>query len=92
MAEPGYNVTLGTSYFRQVLGIFDGGVELALAGYNGGPYRIRRLWNERPPGTPLDEFLEGLPIAESRTYVKRILMLADGYRQLYPEGETPEPV
>jgi len=92
MAEPAYNVTLGTAYFREVLAMFGGGVELALAGYNGGPYRLRRLWNERPAGTPLDEFLEGLPIAESRTYVKRILMLADGYRQLYPEGETPEPV
>ena len=92
MAEPAYNVALGTAYFRDVLAMFDGSAELALAGYNGGPYRIRRLWNERPAGTPLDDFLEGMPIAESRTYVKRILMLADGYRQLYPEGETPEPV
>ena len=26
--------------------MFDGNVELSLAGYNGGPYRIKRLWKE----------------------------------------------
>jgi soluble lytic murein transglycosylase-like protein len=86
LEEPDYNTRLGSTYFRQVLDMFDGDVELALAGYNGGPYRIKRLWKEahvggRPPER--DEFLEGLPVTESRIYVKRILLLSDTYRRLY---------
>ncbi len=85
-ADPAYNVRLGTTYFRQVLDMFDGNVELALAGYNGGPYRIKRLWREAGGDRELDRFLEGLDIEESKVYVKRILVLSDSYRQLYPEG------
>ena len=83
--EPEVSVRMGSAYFRQVLDRFGGNVELALAGYNGGPNRIRRMWSEAPPGTDLDEFVETLELDESRDYVKRILILADSYRQLYPE-------
>jgi soluble lytic murein transglycosylase len=80
-------VRLGSTYFKEVLDGFDGNVELALAGYNGGPNRIRRLWNEAggdAGGAHLDSFLENLYLDESRNYVKRILVLSDSYRQLYP--------
>jgi soluble lytic murein transglycosylase len=85
LSEPEFNVRLGTTYFRQVLEMFDGNVELALAGYNGGPYRIKRLWREWG-SSDIDRFLEELKIEESRIYVKRILVLSDSYRQLYPEA------
>lgn len=85
LSDPDFNVRLGTTYFRQVLEMFDGNVELALAGYNGGPYRIKRLWREWG-SSDIDRFLEDLKIEESRTYVKRILVLSDSYRQLYPEA------
>jgi soluble lytic murein transglycosylase len=81
--DPEYSILLGTSYFRYVLDRFDGNVELALAGYNGGPNRIRRLWREAGPKVELDYFLETLPIPESQDYVKRIMVLTDSYRQLY---------
>ncbi|MFP5288898.1 MAG: transglycosylase SLT domain-containing protein, partial [Thermoanaerobaculia bacterium] len=83
LSDPAFNLRLGTTYFSQVLGMFDNNVELALAGYNGGPYRIKRLWKEAG-SRELDRFLEGLDIEESKTYVKRILVLSDSYRQLYP--------
>lgn len=81
---PEVSIRLGSAYFKEVLKGFDGNVELALAGYNGGPNRIRRLWNEQGEGVRLDDFLENLGIDESRNYVKRILVLSDSYRQLYP--------
>jgi len=81
--DPDYSVLLGSTYFRETLDRFDGNVELALAGYNGGPNRIRRLWREAGPDAELDYFLESLEIQESQDYVKRILVLADSYRQLY---------
>lgn len=83
LSDPAFNLRLGTTYFSQVLNMFDSNVELALAGYNGGPYRIKRLWKEAG-SKELDSFLEGLDIEESKTYVKRILVLSDSYRQLYP--------
>lgn len=83
LSDPAFNVRLGTTYFSQVLNMFDSNVELALAGYNGGPYRIKRMWKESGP-KELDRFLEGLNLEESKTYVKRILVLSDSYRQLYP--------
>lgn len=82
--DPLLSVRLGSAYFRQVLDSFDGNVELALAGYNGGPNRIRRLWQEAGPARGLDHFVETLALEESRNYVKRILLLADSYSQLYP--------
>jgi soluble lytic murein transglycosylase-like protein len=83
--EPETSVRLGTTYLRQMLSLFDGNVELALAGYNGGPNRIRQLWHRAGPAAELDSFLEDLSVEESKNYVKRILVLADGYRQLYPD-------
>jgi soluble lytic murein transglycosylase len=84
LENPEINLRLGTAYLRQVIDMFDGDLELALAGYNGGPNRIRRLWNEAGPQASLDEFVEQLALSESRDYVKRVLVLSDSYRQLYP--------
>ena len=86
LVEPEFNLRLGTTYLRQVLEMFDGNVDLALAGYNGGPFRVKRLWAEAGADREQDRFLEGLAIEESKTYVKRILVLSDSYRQLYPQG------
>lgn len=82
--DPSFNVRLGTTYFRQVYTMFGENLELSLAGYNGGPYRIKRLWNEAGNGD-IDRFLENLGVEESKIYVKRILVLSDSYRQLYPQ-------
>jgi soluble lytic murein transglycosylase-like protein len=83
LTDPDYSLQLGTQYFAQVLDLFDGNVELALAGYNGGPYRVRRWWREAGQGAELDRFIEGLPLAESSNYVKRILIFEDSYEALY---------
>jgi soluble lytic murein transglycosylase len=82
--NPDLSVRLGTTYVKELLTDFDGNLELAIAGYNGGPNRIRRLWRESGPSARMDVFLETLSLDESRNYVKRILVLADSYRQLYP--------
>ena len=81
--DPRQNIEGGARYVRFLLDQFDGDITLALAGYNGGPFRIKRLWHQSGSGE-VDRFLEGLDIEESKTYVKRILVLSDSYRQLYP--------
>jgi len=85
LARADYSVQLGTRYLRQLLDHFDGRVEVALASYNGGPGRIGRAWRAAGPDPELDRFLEGLRPDESRRYVKRILLLYESYRSLYPD-------
>jgi soluble lytic murein transglycosylase len=82
--DPDYSLQLGTSYFAHVLDMFDGDVELALAGSNSGPYRLRRLWKEARQ-REVDTFIEDLQLEEPKTYVRRILLLSDSYARLYPE-------
>jgi peptidoglycan lytic transglycosylase len=82
--DPELSIELGAAYLAQLIKMFDGNVELAVASYNGGPNRILRMWNEAGPTPELDDFVENLDLDESRDYVKRILVLADSYRQLYP--------
>lgn len=84
--DPEYSLQLGTRYFSQVLDLFDGDVELALAGYNGGPYRIRRWWREAGPTASVDRFVEGLALTETTNYVKRILIHQDSYEELYGDS------
>jgi len=81
--DPAYNVRLGSAYFARVLSMFGGNTELALAGYNGGPYRLKRLWRRAGPGTEIDFFTEALPLDESRGYVKRVILFANSYQELY---------
>jgi len=86
LGDPDYSIRLGTRYFRQVLEMFDGNQELALAGYNGGPYRIKKLWRQAGQDPELDRFLEGLSLEETKTYVKRILLFEDSYEKLYADN------
>jgi len=83
--EPAFSVQLGSRYFRQVLDMFDGRLELALAGYNAGPYRIKRLVRDAGDDLEIDSFLESLRFEESKTYVRRIVLFSDSYLRLYPD-------
>jgi soluble lytic murein transglycosylase-like protein len=82
LEDPEVNIRLGTHYFSQLIRLLKGELELAIAGYNGGPYRIKR-WREANPSQPLDEFLEGIPLSETRGYVKRVIFLRSAYTRLY---------
>jgi soluble lytic murein transglycosylase-like protein len=89
LLDPEVNVELGTHYLKRVIRLFDGNVELALAGYNGGPYRILR-WRREQRSKPLDEFIEGMPLSETRGYVKRITLLQSTYVELYGAAQNGE--
>jgi soluble lytic murein transglycosylase-like protein len=81
--DPGVNAQLGAAYLRQLLDRFAGNLHYALAAYNGGPTRMSRvLQNNRGRGE--DEILESHPFHETRDYVRRVLLYAESYRELYP--------
>ena len=81
LEDPTTNVKLGTYYFRTLVNMFGGSVNLAIASYNAGMGNVS-MWRRAAPRRPMDEFLESMPFAETRNYVKRVNMLAASYRRL----------
>lgn len=69
--KPATNVTLGCRYFKRMLKVFKGTQEYALAAYNAGPGAVAR-WRKRGE-LPVEVFVEEIPYAETREYVKRVL-------------------
>ncbi len=80
--DPQLNITLGTHYLAGLMQRYQGNVVLALAGYNAGPGRVSR-WREQWSGIPTDEFVECIPLDETRNYVKLILRNLMLYERLY---------
>jgi soluble lytic murein transglycosylase len=80
--DPQPNIILGTRYFATQLQRYQGNRILALAAYNAGPHRVDR-WRQRWPHLPMDEFVEQIPFAETRFYVKLVLRNLMIYERLY---------
>ncbi|MGH9368067.1 MAG: transglycosylase SLT domain-containing protein [Thermoanaerobaculia bacterium] len=86
--DPGVNARLGAAYLRRLYDRFGENPLWALAAYNGGPARVAGLL-EGNPGLEEDELFESHPAHESRDYVRRVLLFAESYRQLYPPAPLP---
>jgi soluble lytic murein transglycosylase len=76
------NIRLGSRYLGDLIRRFDGSVALALAAYNAGGGAVSR-WLEQRRGLEIDEFVEEIPVEETRGYVKRVLRSYAAYRLLY---------
>jgi soluble lytic murein transglycosylase len=79
--RPYVSLRFGTYYLAQQRDRFDDRIDVALAAYNGGPFRAER-WLEAAGDDP-DLFLELITIQEPRTYIKRIKEHLAVYRALY---------
>jgi len=79
-----YNVTLGRAYLQQLIEDFGGSYALAIASYNAGPSRIYQWIAEYgdPRGSRIDmvDWIETIPIDETRLYVQRVLENLQVYR------------
>ena len=78
LREPSDNARLGAYYLRYVLDKLDDLPVLGAAAYNAGPKRAR-AWRA---GTPLEGaiYVETIPFAETRDYVKKVLANAMFYQ------------
>src|ERR1051326_9215929 len=81
LENPEVNIELGTMYFRSLVDLFGGKTELAIASYNAGRGNVAK-WRRAAPHKPMDEFLESIPFAETRNYVKRVTMLGAAYARM----------
>ncbi|OYD13823.1 hypothetical protein CH333_09810 [candidate division WOR-3 bacterium JGI_Cruoil_03_44_89] len=82
LKDPETSIRFGAHYFNYCLKRFDGVPEYALAAYNGGPTRTAK-WKR---DCPVDEWVERIPLLQTRLYVKKIMGFYHVYRQLY--GDT----
>ena len=83
-ADPSLNLALGTDYLASLLARFGDDVPLAVAAYNAGPHRAAS-WPPPPrgaspgavpgavPGGATIDWIEAIPVAETRNYVERVL-------------------
>jgi soluble lytic murein transglycosylase len=82
LTQPSLNIRLGARYLGNLLRRFDGSVPLALAAYNAGGGAVSR-WLDQRRELEVDEFVEEIPVEETRGYVKRVLRSYAAYRLLY---------
>lgn len=94
-SDPVYNVTLGSAYFERLRAAFGGSWPLAAAAYNAGPGNARRIiataGDPRAADVDTIDWVESVPIAETRTYIQRVLENAVVYDALYPQQAGGRP-
>lgn len=67
------NIRVGTKYLRYLVDYFCGNRALALAGYNAGMGRVADWKQQGLVGKDLIDFIESIPLRETRDYVAQIL-------------------
>ena len=84
LTDNAYNVTIASAYIADRMGEFSGSYVLGLAGYNAGPGRARQWIREngdpRDPKVDIIDWIERIPITETREYVTKVLSNIQVYR------------
>jgi soluble lytic murein transglycosylase len=82
--DPTYNIALGRAYLGGLLVDYNGSYVLSLAGYNAGPRRVMEWMGQnrdpRRKGVDVIDWVESIPISETRNYVQRVLENLQVYR------------
>ncbi len=93
LSHPDYNVRLGTTFIQNQIDNFDGSYVLALAGYNAGPRRAREWMDTygdpRTPNVDPIDWIELIPIYETRNYIQRIIENLQFYRARLNNSHAP---
>jgi soluble lytic murein transglycosylase len=89
LETPDVNIQLGVYHLADLLREYGGNLTLTLAAYNAGKEPVQR-WLQRYGFADEVEFVEDIPYAETREYVKRVLANYDRYTTLYAAPRTDE--
>ncbi|WP_156842152.1 lytic transglycosylase domain-containing protein [Novosphingobium aquimarinum] len=89
ISDPAYNIKLGDGYFGRMMDYYGGAYPLAVAAYNAGPGNVNK-WlrangDPRTGSVEWVDWIERIPIYETKNYVQRVLENAVVYEALYPE-------
>lgn len=94
MADPSFNLLIGSAYLRGLIHDYNGFYPMAIAAYNAGPGNVKE-WNgifgdPRTNGMDLVDWVEHIPIYETRNYIQRVMESYYIYRMRL--GETPHTI
>ncbi|MFL6246146.1 MAG: transglycosylase SLT domain-containing protein [Thermoanaerobaculia bacterium] len=84
--DPQKNIAVGAAEYSQKLKAMNGNHLLAIASYNAGEEAVG-TWLEKTPIDDIDLFVEAIPYAETRLYVKTVTRNRHEYRRIY-EGSN----
>ena len=91
-SDPSYNTMLASAYVGDRMDDFSGSYILTLAGYNAGPGRarqwIREFGDPRDPKVDPIDWIERIPIQETREYVAKVLANIQIYRARLGEEQA----
>ncbi len=86
--NPQDNIRLGSTYFGQLMTSFGGSYVLSVAAYNAGPGNVnkwlRTIGDPRTGGIDVVDWIEAIPLTETRGYVQRVLENAVVYDLMNP--------
>lgn len=83
--DPALNLKIGARYYDGLQSSWRASFYLSTASYNAGPGNVNS-WLTRFGNVPVDEFVERIPLRETRHYVKRVLGTYQVYHVLYDPG------
>jgi soluble lytic murein transglycosylase len=80
---PATNIALGSAYLDYLAERFPSQVSAVIAGYNAGPAAVAG-WRKGAAGALEDDvWVEDIPYAQTRSYVRRVLRSLHAYRAFY---------
>jgi soluble lytic murein transglycosylase len=87
--DPSYNMRLGSTYIQRMLDYYGGSYPLAIAAYNAGPGNVNKFiranGDPRTPGVDVIDWIEKIPLSETRGYVQRVLENAVVYDLIHTD-------
>jgi len=86
--EPKLNIAVGVAEYAQKLATERGNTTLAIAAYNAGEDAVGK-WIAQQPVDDEDLFVESIPYAETRLYVKTVSRNRFEYRRIYEASAKP---
>jgi soluble lytic murein transglycosylase len=95
ISEPSFNAKLGAAHLGILLGEYKGAYLLTFAAYNAGGGRVKQ-WidaygDPRKPNVDPIDWVERIPITETRNYVQRVMENFVVYRAKFGDTETRRP-
>ncbi len=85
--DPAYNVKLGAAHLGDLIAEYNGSYILTLVAYNAGPRRARE-WiaaygDPRSSNVDAIDWVEAIPIQETRQYIQKVLQNTQIYRSRF---------
>lgn len=95
ISEPAFNAQLGAAHLGILLGEYKGAYLLTFAAYNAGGGRVKQ-WidaygDPRKPNVDPIDWVERIPITETRNYVQRVMENFVVYRAKFGDTDTRAP-